>query len=806
MSDTPATAQPPAEAGPPRAPRFLLIWGVLLPLLALGAELGLHLLGDLFMDPIPTPIHALLIALVPLANGLLYRALGQEQLHHLQALNWLNGMALGVASYYALVFLPLTPFGLLAIVAFGIGFLVLSPVLSLIAAIRGRRLLKQRLAREERSLPLPVGGVLLALIALTLVDLSPGLTRVALQMTMAQSPATRQAGVDLLRRVGHEDTMLSQAYGYFTPFSGPLGLLASWFPGTEQVSQNQAQDIYYRVTGKTALEQTPPLHGPYNRYRDRSMEFQLRGGSAVGRAIPEVNLVGSRLEGSLDAQASTAYLEWTQVYRNDASTTHEARSKILLPPGAVVSRLTLWINGEEQEAAFGTRSATRGAYEKVVQARRDPVLVTTAGRDRIMVQLFPIPARGGEMKVRIGITVPLVMDNLRQARLQLPAFRERNFGMAEDFRHAVWLEANGPLTGTPLLRTEPAPSRTYALRGEIPDAELGRGPLVGLERDPAMSTVWGPLGAEEKEILLQHYQESPARAPRRLALVVDGSRFLAPHAQALSQALAALPATVELGLFIASDDNPPQGGHRTPQEAAQALASQHFTGGQDNSAALLAAWNWAAAAPEGEAATLLWVHGPQAQLLGSMEPLLQGLQQRRNRVQLLTLEAEPGPNRVQEALEPLAALRVLPVTGDLRQDLERQLAAWQPGAKEIRILRQPQAPGARRQGPRTSDHPTRLWAAGEIERLLDQPKPDQKAATALALSYRLVTPVSGAVVLEKAEDYDEAGLDRPDNARVPTIPEPEEWALMLAVLALLLWQFWRRRQAGSRSAPTALPA
>jgi hypothetical protein len=67
----------------------------------------------------------------------------------------------------------------------------------------------------------------------------------------------------------------------------------------------------------------------------------------------------------------------------------------------------LWVNGEEREAAFAGRSQTREAYQKVaIQQRRDPVLVTTAGPDRVQMQCFPVPPNGGLMKIRIGITAP----------------------------------------------------------------------------------------------------------------------------------------------------------------------------------------------------------------------------------------------------------------------------------------------------------------------------------------------------------------------------------------------------------------
>ena len=83
----------------------------------------------------------------------------------------------------------------------------------------------------------------------------------------------------------------------------------------------------------------------------------------------------------------------------------EARLQLALPPGGVVSRATLWVNGEEREAAYGGRGEVRAAYQRVaVQQRRDPLLVTTKGADRVLAQAFPVPRNGGTIKFKIGIT------------------------------------------------------------------------------------------------------------------------------------------------------------------------------------------------------------------------------------------------------------------------------------------------------------------------------------------------------------------------------------------------------------------
>ena len=70
-------------------------------------------------------------------------------------------------------------------------------------------------------------------------------------------------------------------------------------------------------------------------------------------------------------------------------------------------------------------------------------------------------------------------------------------------------------------------------------------------------------------------------------------------------------------------------------------------------------------------------------------------------------------------------------------------------------------------------------------------------AEAIRLAHRLnlVTPVSGAVVLETNADYKRNGLPVPGAEEVPTVPEPETWALIGIVALLSFWAL--RRQSGA---------
>ncbi|MCZ6675885.1 MAG: hypothetical protein O7E52_01420, partial [Candidatus Poribacteria bacterium] len=94
----------------------------------------------------------------------------------------------------------------------------------------------------------------------------------------------------------------------------------------------------------------------------------------------------------------------------------------------------------------------------------------------------------------------------------------------------------------------------------------------------------------------------------------------------------------------------------------------------------------------------------------------------------------------------------------------------------------------------SSGHIARLWAKGEVLRILDREAKDNwGAAIELAATYQIITPVSGAVVLENAQQYEANVLTPVAPSSVPTIPEPEVWALLIVALLLILWFRFRHR-------------
>ncbi|MFO1061870.1 MAG: hypothetical protein U1E53_33480 [Dongiaceae bacterium] len=230
---------------------------------------------------------------------------------------------------------------------------------------------------------------------------------------------------------------------------------------------------------------------------------------------------------------------------------------------------------------------------------------------------------------------------------------------------------------------------------------------------------------------------------------------------------------------------------------AAALAAARSRGGQDNEGALADA----VLAVEGvPGAALLWIAGPQPVRFRRDAGRLDQALDRAARLPALTLYAVgPGPNRLLGDRPWFWTARSVAWSGDPAADLAALLAGiWGP-APQWRIARSEAPPAAGL--PRASGHVARLWAAGRVLALATAPAaPDRAAAVALAAGYRLVTPVSGAVVLERRADYQANGLTPPEADAVPTIPEPDAWALLAVACLLLAALIWQGQAARARAA------
>ncbi|MFN0111853.1 MAG: VIT domain-containing protein [Blastocatellia bacterium] len=775
-----------------RAGGPFFFFGVAIPASAIFLELLAGVCANMFFDPIPTIWHKLLVCMVPLANFAIWWELKNDDAEYSPRLAAASGLAIGVSAFYALLFVPLIPFAAIGIIVLGIGILGLSPQLSFGTSVRGAIQLRRLNRAQSEQTPTRfsfatclVGGVILSLGTLAALEARTTLTRINLQRAASTDSATSTNGVRWLRSYAAENTLLEACYWRPTRATDLFGTLLTL---GNPVTPAQAQTVFYRVTGKSHLS----LPKPQITSEEGFFRLDLgtdRGLGPVNGLMKGLSLSSSRIDGLIDADAALGYFEWTMIFQNNSTAQQEARAQIQLPPGGVVSRLTLWVNGEPREAAFASRGKVEAAYQAVVSARRDPVLVTSSGDDRVLVQCFPV-LPNGEMKIRFGVTAPVTLESKARGWLRLPTIIERNFGV-EGLNHAVWFESKSELLSpSGALMAERPEQRLFAVRGALTDNELiSTHQSVNIERSAEASEFWASdPNSKASDTVRQTIEERDWQRPQRVVLVVDASQNMQPHLTAIADSVQRLPEAIELIALAAGDEIAEFKG-----AVADKIRRIKPVGGNDNLPALNRAWDLAAQQP---GSAILWIHESKPVLIGNADELRQRWERRPGSPQMFDLPVLGGANRVAEKLDGIEAIETVERSGNLENDLDRLFARWRGQSKQIVIHREKaenRQQEQRKDLQQTSSHLARLWAFDETRRLIAAKQTD--AAVKLAATYQLVTPVSGAVVLETAEQYQRAGLEPVPPNSVPTIPEPEEWLLMFVALAVLLWMTCRRRFA-----------
>src|SRR5262249_6341304 len=326
-----------------------------------------------------------------------------------------------------------------------------------------------RVSVGGNRLPTLSFGLTLALLLLALPFLPALSIEYGLHVAVSNSQSKRLHGLTWLRQFGSHDDLLRSCY---RKSDATIQWLGAVLANERPASIEQARRIYYQVTNRRLQSESCPQDSWHKRWTASASLSRDQGGTSVGQTVEGLSLGTPRLEAELNPKAMMASTEWTIVLRNESWSNGEARPRIALPPGGVISRVTLWVNGKEREAVVAEENKVRAAYQEVVRQRRDPILVTVSGPDRVLVQCFPVPPNGGEMKFRLGIAAPLELDSATQGYLRLPYLVEQNFAIGQQKVHSVQVRATaeGVVASSRFLPLAAGLKATW--QGELVDSEL----------------------------------------------------------------------------------------------------------------------------------------------------------------------------------------------------------------------------------------------------------------------------------------------------------------------------------------------
>lgn len=808
-----------------------LVFAVFLPALAIAFEFLTGMMAEFYIDPMPSTMHFVALCCVPIGNCFLLSSLKAWPNASFRRRRFAFGVAgalSGLTGVYSLVYLPTIPLTVVALLVMGLGLLGAVPHISLYwAAKLSLRLFAVNDPNHARTAVLRRTWWAGATGVLLVVSLWGGrivLLETGMRMSGSELASQQLGGYRLLWWLGGEAYVLDRCYDASSNLARPIaednlvfaGDNLDFAPAPWVASVEDARTAYHMLTGEVFTSHRRVMRFPdrfvvlgLSAQRGRRLQVDAGlGSSNVGGPVAGLYLGDSRIDATLFTGSNgkggelLAYMEWVMTFKNETNTVQESRTLLQLPPGAVASRLTLWINGEEREAAFGARQQVINAYREVAVVRRqDPALLTTQGTDRVLLQCFPIPVRD-TLKVKVGFTMPLVVRE-GKAYLRLPNIVEKNYDLIIGGNHQVWVESHGPMQSNHEALALEQQGSTYSLRGSVPMQQTESADLEWISTDVELiaQRFTATLGEWQAEMTVTPKSPQPA-TPGPVWLVVDPGRAMKGANIDWTGFLGAFPAGTEFH-GVAGNNLASQFNTQDPEEMAGWIRHLDSVGGANPIAALERAWDEASAVAGSK---LIWVHGPFPVARTVTSGLEQVLQRRPpvnpdGSPRFFDLQVVPGPNRVLASLGPVRGLVTVPISYDLQAGL-RYFAQYGGAEELIRTYQLQEGSGINTEGADTaSDHVVRLAANAQVVALLETKDLEEaNRAAALAQRLRLVTPVSGAVVLERSEQYERHGLDPGENqdviAHVPAIPEPEEWALIILAVLAACYVAWKRARLG----------
>ncbi|MBK0380705.1 XrtN system VIT domain-containing protein [Mucilaginibacter segetis] len=320
-----------------------------------------------------------------------------------------TGSALLLFTYYSLYLLPLYVIGLVGILAIGISLHTYVPFcLALVTIVIIIKAYKQ----DKKVLYMAISGFVLPIMFAVVFLINWSQTNRKINLIINQNTLDEgrlPAWVAVSQQIKNSpfaERILKTGLIYHEVAPG-----GSWFWGgmpSRSFDGRREHDplvvlatLFFKKPNLDEREQINILKAMYNS-RHQAQERLWSGDN-----LETISIISNV---KLFPEYRLAYTEKTLTIKNNtgwAWNQQEAIYTFHLPEGAVVSSLSLWINGREEKSRLTTKAKADSAYQQVVGVEQhDPSVVHWQEGNTISVRVFPCTSQENR-KFRIGITSPL---------------------------------------------------------------------------------------------------------------------------------------------------------------------------------------------------------------------------------------------------------------------------------------------------------------------------------------------------------------------------------------------------------------
>lgn len=399
----------------------------------------------LFEDPV-TWFSAVQVVLC--VNYILFQYFGRLPRWAQYVMITLLGMAVVVFSYMALFLMPYTIMGVVLFFVLGISLHICVPLLFVLFSIK----LARKVCRADKWLWRSfAGGAGAVVMAATVFVVQWAHVTQTINATYRQAGVTESNGLPQWIAAAQHT-----AHGYIMESALKADLVYS----TSARDRMFKDELFWRMPGgrgwgtkkhdplvmvATCFAGKPNLE-QVDRIRMLEAIYDSRHQAQV-RLWRDDDLLTEHVVSSVQIwpQFGLAYTEKVLTVTNTAPTNgwndqQEAIYTFHLPEGAVVTALSLWIEGREEKGILTSKSKADSAYKTIVGwERRDPSLVHWQESNSVSVRVFPVVA-GQSRRFKLGITTPLIR---REGKLVYenswfdgPAANKASEDVQVDFAHA----------------------------------------------------------------------------------------------------------------------------------------------------------------------------------------------------------------------------------------------------------------------------------------------------------------------------------------------------------------------------------